>query len=309
MEKLTSQQIVLLTLLVSFVTSLATGIFTVSLMEQAPQSMLQTVNRVVQRTVERVVQAPAPTPSGTSNNTQTAALVTKETIVVRSDDLVVQAIEKNKRNITRVMRIEGDGDFRKDVFAGMGLVLSKDGLIATDATLESRTIDSQGNIILTRYYILGANGKEYRLAEMSTDTNAGIIIYGALDADGKRIAQNIFTPVVLGDSAGVKLGQAVISIGGGNEDSVQSGVVSSIAQKKVTDDSATSTVLSETRIIPLLRTDISDADIVSGAMLVNLSGDIIGFKSKALDERNSFISSAGIKGVFEHYLKITKLGL
>src|SRR3989338_3691505 len=38
-ENLTKQQIVLVTLLVSFVTSLATGIITVSLMEQEPQGV------------------------------------------------------------------------------------------------------------------------------------------------------------------------------------------------------------------------------------------------------------------------------
>ena len=37
MEHLNKQQLILLTLLISFVTSIATGIVTVSLMDQAPQ--------------------------------------------------------------------------------------------------------------------------------------------------------------------------------------------------------------------------------------------------------------------------------
>src|SRR4029077_18213268 len=51
-EKLTKSQIVLLTLLVSFVTSIATGIVTVSLMDQAPPAIAQSVSRIVEHTVE-----------------------------------------------------------------------------------------------------------------------------------------------------------------------------------------------------------------------------------------------------------------
>ena len=81
MEGLTKQQIVLVALLISFVTSIATGIVTVALMDQAPPGVTQTINRVVERTIEKVV----PTPS----QNQSAAVVTKETIVVKEDDLVV----------------------------------------------------------------------------------------------------------------------------------------------------------------------------------------------------------------------------
>ncbi|MBU2109519.1 hypothetical protein KKB71_00985, partial [Patescibacteria group bacterium] len=55
MENLTRTQIILLVLLVSFVTSLATGIVTVTLVNQAPQPITHTLGKVIEKTIERVV--------------------------------------------------------------------------------------------------------------------------------------------------------------------------------------------------------------------------------------------------------------
>src|ERR1043166_8139095 len=55
-EKLTKSQIVLLTLLVSFMTSIATGILTVPLLQQAPPEITKTVNREVDHTGAIVIE-------------------------------------------------------------------------------------------------------------------------------------------------------------------------------------------------------------------------------------------------------------
>jgi hypothetical protein len=56
-NELNKTQLLLLAILLSFVTSLATGITTVTLMEQAPRAVTIPINRIVKQTIEKVVPA------------------------------------------------------------------------------------------------------------------------------------------------------------------------------------------------------------------------------------------------------------
>jgi len=80
-EDLSKTQLLLLTILVNFVTAIATAVMTVSLLDQAPPTVTQTVNRIVERTVESAAQTPIP------------GIVTKETtVVIKDEDLLAAAI-------------------------------------------------------------------------------------------------------------------------------------------------------------------------------------------------------------------------
>ncbi|MEJ0002256.1 MAG: hypothetical protein WDN09_03760 [bacterium] len=62
-KDLNKSQLILLAILLSFVVSIATGITTVTLMEQAPNSVTVPITRIVRETVEKVAPAAADTRS------------------------------------------------------------------------------------------------------------------------------------------------------------------------------------------------------------------------------------------------------
>ena len=94
MHNLNNTQLILLALLVSFVTSIATGIVTVTLLDQAPPAVTQTINRVVERTIE-VVAPPKNPPAPLT-----------QTVVVKEEEFITQAAEKNAPNVVEIGRLE-----------------------------------------------------------------------------------------------------------------------------------------------------------------------------------------------------------
>ncbi len=254
MEKLTKQQIVLVTLLVSFVTSIATGIVTVALMDQAPPGVTQTINRVVERTVERVV-----TPPATGN---TAAVVTHETVVVKEDDKIVESVDKNKSSIVRIYTDTRNAENR--VFVGLGTVISKEGLIVTGDVFA----DIQG-----RYVVMTDDNKIYHVSVVENkDTASRFYFLKVIQEDPK--VPVVMSPVVLADSDKLKLGQTVIAWGGNSRNSVSTGIVSSLIDGEVKLPNATTTIKEITGIM----TNNLLSDSIPGGPLLNLYGEVVGIR-------------------------------
>jgi len=279
MEDLTKQQIVLLTLFVSFVTSIATGIVTVALMSQAPAGVIQTINKVVERTIEKVVPA--------ATTTQT---VIKETVVVNSDDLIVKAIDKNSKSVLRIYRTNADPTSGTDsmAFVALGVVVSDDGIIATDSSLVS---DSG------KYFATLSDGKLHNLSIFKTNADLQIALLKA-EVEDKKLVK--FVKATVQSETDLRLGQAVIYIGGESKDFVSTGIISSIGTKDTKID-LTSTTSSSTSMqlqspIISMETNLSLKDFLPGAPLVNLSGEIIGMRVSFMNsERNDlFVPSKAI---------------
>ncbi len=247
MEHLTKQQIVLLTLFVSFVTSIATGIVAVSLMNQAPVGVTQTINRVVERTIEKVVSVNNAT---TSQNSNTAA-------VVNVQDTIAQTVEKVSESIVRLKSRSGNGEN-----LGLGLILSKEGVIVTDkASIASSTTPSDIVAVFS-------DGKEFPVQVLQSQILGDIAFVAAIAP-----REYSFHPITdFRNTTSLKLGDAVLVLGGNSVATLDEGLVSKIA----------------IRAEDMIETSISSKNILPGSLLITVDGDVLGIKTSSLLSEKSF---------------------
>lgn len=202
LEHLTKHQIVLLTLLVSFVTSIATGIITVSLMSQAPLSVTRTINQIVERTVETVVP-----------QSQSAAVVQK-TLVVKDDDLAAQSIANVQKSIIR-LTVKGG-----EQLLSRGIIVNKDGAALTDAAalLGGTEFDA----------ILSDGTRVPAVVTQRSATSSVVILEVQVGTS------TAWAPATFADNSKLRLGQSVIRIGGRGVDAVATGVIATLPNTKNT---------------------------------------------------------------------------
>jgi len=287
MEELTKQQIVLVTLLVSFVTSIATGIVTVALMDQAPPGVTQTINRVVERTIEKIVPAP--------NTNQSAAVVTKETVVVKEDDLVVEAVEQNTKSLVAIFSFPSGGDGKTGKFLANGLIVSKEGLIATDSSILTPIIDENNSLILQTFKAVLSDGTSIAIIPTSSAASSDSISIFKPDTD-ITVKLPIFTPASIADATSLKLGQTIIALGG-EKISVATGIVSNLSGSATTDTlgSATSTTSTPSEVKPkIIKTDILSSGKTLGNIIVNLSGDVVGIRTASSGNTDNLYMPASL---------------
>lgn len=195
---LKAQQLVLLAVFVSFVTSVATGITTVSLIEAAPAPVQQVVNRIVERTVERVVPEEKP---------EVGKPVEKEvvTVVVKEEDLVIGAADSVGKSVARIFA-RGSSDF-----VCLGLVVGAREIVSDAATL---SLDDE--------YDVEVNGA--RAVVRVTREGGG---FALLAAPPETPA---FAPATIGAAGSLKLAQSLIAVAGRAAPSVATGVLVSLSR-------------------------------------------------------------------------------
>ena len=257
-EQLTKSQMVLLALLVSFVTSIATGIVTVTLLDQAPPAVTQTISRVVERTIERVVPAD-----------QSASVVTKEiTIVVKEEDLITGSIEKGSKSLVRITTaVVGTTTApTPEIFLGLGFIIATDGVVVTDSSLVA-----EGKM----YTLTLASGMVYTASVVSQDEETGVALL-KISVEGEEIS--LATTIVLSKQKNPQLGQTVIALSGQERTTVAIGIIAGLAMEDVvvaTEEEEEQTIQKLVRI----DTTIDDTSVLPGSPLMNMFGEVVGLYS------------------------------
>lgn len=226
-KDLNKSQLILLAVLLSFITSIATGITTVTLMQQAPDSFTVPVNRVIKQTVEKIQQVEGKTIT--------------QTIVVKEEDLVVDAIAKNKSAVFTITKEIQDEELKTiEISAGRGFVVSNDGIVVADVAVVGDT---------GIYYVKNASGKFK--AEFVRADNAGFsfLKIGAPVNGTDKIS---FAIPTFGDLEKMKIGQKVLILG----NTISSFIFEGLNDKKMIDLSITK----------------SNA----GSLVLNLDGEALG---------------------------------
>ena len=259
MEHLNKSQIVLLTLFVSFVASMATGIVVVTLMQQSPEPVTQTLTRVVERTIEKITPGPS-------------VVVEKpgKTVVVKDEDLMVAAIERNIKSTVALRTTIGEGGVLP---AGVGTIVSSDGLVITD----------NWNLGLGDLYTT-INGVQYTLEVISKDKANSLGIGRLVPVSATSTPS--FTAVALGNTDTLKLGQTAIVIGGRDGKTITTGLISTLDTRTVIDKETKV----ETKVLNNVGVSTRFAATSNGAPIISLSGEVVGFLS--IDE--SISSQTGV---------------
>jgi len=256
MNNLNNSQVVLLAILVSFMTSIATGIFTVTLIDQSPPVVTNTLTKVVETTVEKVI----PTKETVKET------VVEKVVVGAGGELVSQAISEGENNIFEIVSIsentEEEGSYTKWQ-RSIGFFIDSAGFIVTylspeDVNLYVPINETSGETLIP-------------LELIAHDSALGVSLLKADTGNGETENPPAFPTVDLRDT-GSSVGQTAIVLNGGS-------ITVSFLSSLLTDGEFASYEL-------FLNTD----NDLTGAIVINVQNEVIG----VLDKNNDLISSVAI---------------
>jgi S1-C subfamily serine protease len=209
-------------------------------------------------------------------------------------EIIVTAVEKAKNAVVKIDKHTKIQGYERPTGTGSGFVFSSDGLILTN----SHVVESSDRLNIS---LLDGNEFSGETIGMDKDTDIAIV----------KIFGTGYTPVKLGASGDLKIGQLLIAIGNplGYQHSVSVGVLSGVGRTMRTPGGQL--------IDDILQSDAALNPGNSGGPLINTDGEAVGINTAIIPSAQGLSFSIGIDTAKEiaRYLisegKVTKafLGL
>ncbi|MDT5289932.1 MAG: putative serine protease PepD [Mycobacterium sp.] len=178
--------------------------------------------------------------------------------------------------VPSVVKLETD--MGKQSEEGSGIILSSDGLILTNNHVVAAAkggpagapSDPPGAPAPTQTKVTFADGNTTTFTVVGTDPSSDIAVVRAEGASG-------LTPITLGSSANLRVGQDVVAIGSplGLEGTVTTGIVSALNRPVAAGGDAQN----QNTVLDAIQTDAAINPGNSGGALVNMNGELVGVNS------------------------------
>jgi S1-C subfamily serine protease len=191
-------------------------------------------------------------------------------------EIIVTAVEKSKNAVVKIDKYNLINGNERLTGSGSGFVFSSDGLILTNA----HVIENSGRL---RVYLLDGNDFSGEIIGTDKETDVAII----------KIFGTGYTPIKLGVSGNLKIGQLVIAIGNplGYQHSVSVGVLSGVGRTMRTPGGQL--------IDDILQTDAALNPGNSGGPMIDTYGEAIGINTAIIPSAQGLSFSIGIDSAKE----------
>ena len=156
-----------------------------------------------------------------------------------------------------------DSPSNEEHSTGSGFILTNDGVIMTNA----HVVEGSSDLTVTLQ-----DKRQFKAKIIGVDSKTDVAVL-KINASG-------LTPVKIGDSSQVKVGEWVVAIGSpfGFESSVTKGIVSAIGRS-----------LPDETLVPFIQTDVPINPGNSGGPLIDMSGSVIGINSQIYSRTGGYM--------------------
>ncbi|MDD3032550.1 MAG: trypsin-like peptidase domain-containing protein [Candidatus Pacebacteria bacterium] len=198
------------------------------------------------------------------------------------EKMVISVVEKSmpsvvsvivKKTLSKIYLNYFGEDALEQIGAGTGFIVSEDGLIITN----KHVVEDESAV----YSILTNSGEEYDVEILSENPVQDIAILKI-----KNTENEIFQPLILGDSSSIRLGQTAIAIGnalGMYQNSISVGVISGLERDVVAQGNNGELE----SLQDIIQTDAAINSGNSGGPLLNSKGEVIAINTAvSLDGEN-----------------------